>query len=429
MDDLRRSDPADRPDHPDRSAAGSASPRGRTCRPSTSWTCSPRPARGSAATATWSTSSPASPRRRPRCRCGRRPSARSTATCSATPRRPACRSCARPSPGTTGAWHGIDVSADDVVVTTGSSGGFLLAFLAAFEAGDRVAIARPGYPCYRNVLTALGCEVVELPTGPAERFQPTVAMLEELVAAGRPVQGLVVASPANPTGTMLLPEELAALAAWCEAHGVQLVSDEIYHGITYDGGPRVDRDHVVLGLVDQPRGDRVLVVLEVLLHDRVADRLDDRAAAAAPGRRRAGRQLHDLPAGAGPAGRAGRLHARVVRRVRRARAALRGEPRGPARRACAVWASTGWLPPTARSTCTPTSATSPTTPWPSPTGCSPETGVALAPGIDFDTAEGSPVRADVLRREPRRRRSCPREARSLVTVREPPDMSGPSHVS
>jgi aspartate/methionine/tyrosine aminotransferase len=129
--------------------------------------------------------------------------------------------------------HGIEVTADDVVVTTGSSGGFLLAFLAAFEAGDRVAIARPGYPCYRNVLTALGCRVVELPTGPESRFQPTVAMLEAL---DEPVQGLVVASPANPTGTMLLPEELAALARWCEEHGVQLMSDEIYHGITYAAG-------------------------------------------------------------------------------------------------------------------------------------------------------------------------------------------------
>jgi aspartate/methionine/tyrosine aminotransferase len=126
--------------------------------------------------------------------------------------------------------HGLDVSPDDVVVTTGSSGGFLLAFLAAFEAGDRVAIARPGYPCYRNVLAALGCEVVELPTGPESRFQPTVAMLEQLA---RPVQGLVVASPANPTGTMLFPSELAALAHWCEEHGVRLISDEIYHGIEY----------------------------------------------------------------------------------------------------------------------------------------------------------------------------------------------------
>ena len=126
--------------------------------------------------------------------------------------------------------HGLAVDPADVIVTTGSSGGFLLAFLAAFEVGDRVAIARPGYPCYRNVLTALGCEVVELPTGPDTRFQPTVEMLDSLT---RPVQGLVVASPANPTGTMLLPSELAALATWCEARGVQLISDEIYHGIEY----------------------------------------------------------------------------------------------------------------------------------------------------------------------------------------------------
>jgi aspartate/methionine/tyrosine aminotransferase len=127
-------------------------------------------------------------------------------------------------------FHGLNVGPEDVVVTTGSSGGFLLAFLAAFEPGDRVAIARPGYPCYRNVLAALDCEVVELPTGPESRFQPTVTMLEAL---DEPVQGLVVASPANPTGTMLTPQELAALAGWCEAHGVQLISDEIYHGIEY----------------------------------------------------------------------------------------------------------------------------------------------------------------------------------------------------
>ncbi|HSV40555.1 MAG TPA: pyridoxal phosphate-dependent aminotransferase [Nocardioidaceae bacterium] len=131
-------------------------------------------------------------------------------------------------------FHGLEVTADDVVVTTGSSGGFLLAFLAAFEPGDRVAIARPGYPCYRNVLVALGCEVVELATGPEDRFQPTVTMLEAL---DRPVKGLVVASPANPTGTMLLPSELADLARWCEENAVQLVSDEIYHGITYGDAP------------------------------------------------------------------------------------------------------------------------------------------------------------------------------------------------
>ena len=91
------------------------------------------------------------------------------------------------------------------MVTTGSSGGFLLAFLAAFEVGDRVAMARPGYPCYRNVLTALGIEVVEIPTGPETRFQPTVEQVAALHEA-QPITGLVVASPANPTGTMLLPQ-------------------------------------------------------------------------------------------------------------------------------------------------------------------------------------------------------------------------------
>lgn len=131
---------------------------------------------------------------------------------------------------------GIDVHPDDVVVTTGSSGGFLLAFLAAFEPGDRVAMARPGYPCYRNVLTALGCEVVEVPCGPENRFQPTVAQLERL----GDIRGVVVASPANPTGTMLLPEELAALARWCEERRVQLISDEIYHGIEYPGRDGLD---------------------------------------------------------------------------------------------------------------------------------------------------------------------------------------------
>jgi aspartate/methionine/tyrosine aminotransferase len=130
--------------------------------------------------------------------------------------------------------YDLDVPPEQVVVTTGSSGGFLLAFLSAFDAGDRVAMARPGYPCYRNILTALGCDVVELPCGPETRYQPTVAMLEEL---DDPVRGLVVASPANPTGTVLEPAELAALAAYCEHNGIQLVSDEIYHGISYAGAP------------------------------------------------------------------------------------------------------------------------------------------------------------------------------------------------
>lgn len=125
-----------------------------------------------------------------------------------------------------------DVTLDPrrVAVTTGSSGGFVLAFLAAFDVGDRVALAVPGYPAYANILAALGCEVVIVPCGPETRYQPTVAQLEAL---DPPVEGLVVASPANPTGTMIDPDELAALAAWCGTNGVRLVSDEIYHGITY----------------------------------------------------------------------------------------------------------------------------------------------------------------------------------------------------
>ena len=126
--------------------------------------------------------------------------------------------------------YDLAVTPDDVVVTTGSSGGFLLAFLAAFDAGARVAMTRPGYPCYRNILAALGCTVVELPCGPDTRFQPTLAQLQAL---DQPIDGLIVASPANPTGTVLAAAELAAIASWCEAAGVQLVSDEIYHGITY----------------------------------------------------------------------------------------------------------------------------------------------------------------------------------------------------
>jgi aspartate/methionine/tyrosine aminotransferase len=126
--------------------------------------------------------------------------------------------------------YDLAVDPDAIAVTTGSSGGFLYAFLAAFEAGDTVALARPGYPAYRNMLGALDCTVVELPCGPAERFQPTIAQLEALDA---PPAGLVVASPANPTGTMLRADELAELAAWCDAHGTRLISDEIYHGISY----------------------------------------------------------------------------------------------------------------------------------------------------------------------------------------------------
>ncbi|WP_420866643.1 pyridoxal phosphate-dependent aminotransferase [Mycobacterium ulcerans] len=130
--------------------------------------------------------------------------------------------------------HGISVEPEAVVITTGSSGGFLLTFLACFDVGDRVALASPGYPCYRNILSALGCEVVEIPCGPETRFQPTADMLAQIVP---PVQGVIVASPANPTGTVIPPEELAAIASWCDASGARLISDEVYHGLVYQGAP------------------------------------------------------------------------------------------------------------------------------------------------------------------------------------------------
>ncbi|WP_182112624.1 MULTISPECIES: pyridoxal phosphate-dependent aminotransferase [unclassified Actinotalea] len=132
-------------------------------------------------------------------------------------------------------WYDVDVDPARVAITTGSSGGFLLAFLAAFDPGDRVALARPGYPAYKNILRSLGVEVVELACGAESRYQPTVDQLMAAYYDGG-LDGVVVASPANPTGTMLAPAELAALERWCAQFDVRLVSDEIYHGITYDGG-------------------------------------------------------------------------------------------------------------------------------------------------------------------------------------------------
>ena len=143
--------------------------------------------------------------------------------------------------------YDIDVTASDVVMTTGSSGGFLLSFLSAFDPGARVAMARPGYPAYRNLLSVLGCEVVEFATTAETNFQPTVEQLDQL----GPIDGLIVASPSNPTGTVLPPGELAAISGWCASHGVQLISDEIYHGISY--GEQLDcawqygREALVLG--------------------------------------------------------------------------------------------------------------------------------------------------------------------------------------
>lgn len=126
--------------------------------------------------------------------------------------------------------YGVTVPEARIAVTIGASGAFPLAFIAAFDAGDRVAMAAPFYPPYANILTALGMQPVLLPCDAATRYQPTIAMLEALDPLP---DGLIVASPCNPAGTMLTPEALRAIAAWCHAKGVRLISDEIYHGLTY----------------------------------------------------------------------------------------------------------------------------------------------------------------------------------------------------
>ena len=118
------------------------------------------------------------------------------------------------------------------MVTTASSAAFVLAFLALFDAGARVGLPSPGYPCYRHILTSLGCRPVEIETGPQTRWMPAQDQVAALVNGLD--GGLLVASLANPTGTMLTPQRLAALVALCRDNGLWFISDEIYHGLTWD---------------------------------------------------------------------------------------------------------------------------------------------------------------------------------------------------
>jgi len=128
-------------------------------------------------------------------------------------------------------WYGVDLNPQRVIVTAGSSAGFLLAFTALFDAGDRVALGNPGYPSYRQILKALSLVPVGIETTPKARFQPTPDNLPADIA------GLIVASPANPSGTMLDKSDLAALIDATQGRGAAFVSDEIYHGVNYDKRP------------------------------------------------------------------------------------------------------------------------------------------------------------------------------------------------
>jgi aspartate/methionine/tyrosine aminotransferase len=142
--------------------------------------------------------------------------------------------------------YGVEVEPDRILLTTGASVALVAVFAALFNAGDRIGMSRPGYPAYRNAVRALGREAVEIDCGADVGFRLGVAALDEL----GPLHGLVVASPANPTGAMLDRSQLGALAAGCRARGIRLVSDEIYHGISY-GEPavcalEVDRDAIII---------------------------------------------------------------------------------------------------------------------------------------------------------------------------------------
>jgi len=129
--------------------------------------------------------------------------------------------------------YGVEVSPARVMVTTGSSGAFLLAFLSAFDAGARIGVTAPGYPAYLNILQALGLVAAPIEIGEETRFAPTAALIEAAHRKER-LDGLLLMSPANPTGAMIAGSELARIAAFCEEAGVTLVADEIYHGLEYE---------------------------------------------------------------------------------------------------------------------------------------------------------------------------------------------------
>ena len=127
-------------------------------------------------------------------------------------------------------YYNLTVAADHIAITTGSSAAFVLSFVAAFDPGETVAIVSPGYPAYRNILTSLGLTVAEISVGPETNFELTLDLLEAIPG---PIDGLIIASPSNPTGTMISKDHLEKICDYCFSKNIRLVSDEIYHGITF----------------------------------------------------------------------------------------------------------------------------------------------------------------------------------------------------
>lgn len=271
-------------------------------------------------------------------------------------------------------WYGVDVDPARVVVTTGASASCVLAFLSAFDAGDRVAVTSPGYPCYRNMLAAFGVEVVDVAVDAGTRFQPAPAALERHGS----LQGVVVASPSNPTGTMLDAPAMAALAAWCREQEALLVSDEIYHGITYEAAAPTALAHsdeaVVVGSFSKyfsMTGWRLgwLVVPERLLGpvERLAQNLYISPPTLSQVAALAAFDAHD------------ELALNVERYACNRRILLEGLPQAgltdlaPADGAFYVWASVDHLTDDSQALC----AT-----WLD------DLGIAATPGVDFDRARG-----------------------------------------
>ncbi len=271
--------------------------------------------------------------------------------------------------------YGLDVPRERIVVTTGASGSCVLAFLAAFDPGQRVGVIAPGYPCYRNDLLAFGIDVVEIEVGPETDFRPTVELLQ---AAGR-LDGLVIASPSNPTGTVLSDHHLAELCRWAQTEDVRILADEIYHGITFDGAaPSIlshSNDVIVLNSFSKyfsMTGWRLGWVVAPKPMAEAVERLAQSLTVAPP-------TLSQL-AGVAAFDCVAELEDNVERYRTNRQILLDGLPAAgidrlaPADGAFYVWADTGHLGDDSQDLCRR---------WLD------ELGIAATPGIDFDTGRGN----------------------------------------
>ena len=312
-----------------------------------------------------------------------------------------------------GEWHGIDLDPARIVVTTGSSAGFILAFLAAFNAGDRVAVAVPGYPPYRHILSALGCEPVAIETSAATRWALTAdALLAE--HRTKPLKGVVVASPANPSGTMMTAAALSELIRCAEDAGIAVISDEIYHGLDYafvaETAARLASDVIIINSFSKyfcMTGWRIgwMVVPPSLL--RAVERLQQNLAISVP----------TLSQIAAEAAFEGRPELETVRRSyeENRRILLEGLPRAgfdsflPADGAFYLYADISRF-----STDSPAFATR----------MLEEAGVAATPGVDFDPHRGRQFPAAELRRQRRRYARSGRADRELAETNLKPSEAG-----